>query len=167
MKNIRLVFSKQLHQVAEQVSLPWLSLLLHQQHLGSVLLSRPVVLHFYSLYCAKQKYKLGLEYFTVLQAIICVNNELRSQLQNSVFQHLHLLFELLVTTSLNSFPREESPPVYFRSILENARVFLKSVASCGGSSLLLRCSPEMLFRGHILFVTSFFWAESASLSFYS
>lgn len=125
------------------------------------------MLHFCSLYCAKQKYKLGLEYFTVLQAIICVNNEPRSQLQNSVFQHLHLLFELLVTTSLNSFPREESPPVYFRSILENAGVFLKSVASCGGSSPLLHCSPEMLFRGRILFVTSFFWEESASLSFYS
>lgn len=46
---------------------------------------------------------------TVLQAIICVNNKQKNQLQASEFQHLRSLFWLLMTISLKS-SYVQSPP---------------------------------------------------------
>jgi len=148
LKDIRFVFNKQLLQIVECDSLPWLSFPVHQRHLGSALLgSRSAGLHFAYLgffffllnVLSKISVQTWFGRFTVLQAIICVNHEQRSQLQNNGFQRLHSLYQLLMTISLNSSPRVVTSTLASGVLWRMPECFTKAVALYRGSGPLLHC----------------------------
>lgn len=160
----------------EQNSLPWLSPPTPAAALGQSLTWQQIsgvafhLLHFFYFYCIEQNTCTNLVWRTYCPAgynlcirsvyNLCISRKTSCRpMSFSIFVHFFgcwwpFLWSRLMYSHLH---------ICFRSILENAGVFSKVCGFLWGKwpASPLFYSPEMLFCGHILFVTLFFWEESA------